>query len=318
MNTKRALRMKENKNRKKWKGILCILFIVIMLCSSTMAFAENLEMTTQCINTNSFLSDPWGTVGDAISNGFSNGVNALRFGDLYRRYGNFTVTLQMGKGAEVIGPSTIVSWIRVGENGNEYYDDNKLNEYVNNLASKYNSTETKDTFMTSYGYEISIPSTTYGWVLNQQATADSIRNALYAHQTQTINPVWAQTASNGSTYVEISLSNQQLFLYKDGQKILETNVVTGNTSLGRGTPAGYYTIKNKTRDTVLRGVDYASHVNYWMPFNGGIGLHDATWRSSFGGTIYQYDGSHGCVNMQLDAARITYENVSVGTPVILY
>ena len=225
MNTKRALRMKENKNRKKWKGILCILFIVIMLCSSTMAFAENLEMTTQCINTNSFLSDPWGTVGDAISNGFSNGVNALRFGDLYRRYGNFTVTLQMGKGAEVIGPSTIVSWIRVGENGNEYYDDNKLNEYVNNLASKYNSTETKDTFMTSYGYEISIPSTTYGWVLNQQATADSIRNALYAHQTQTINPVWAQTASNGSTYVEISLSNQQLFLYKDGQKI-DTSTVS--------------------------------------------------------------------------------------------
>ena len=312
------MKMKEKKIRKTWKGILCLVIIVMMLCGSTMVFAETGELTTQCIDANAFISDPWGTVGNAISNGISNGVNALRYGDLYRRYGDFSVTLQMGNGSEVIGPNTIVSWIRVSDNGNEYYDDGKLNEYASNLAAKYNSTETKNTFMTSYGYEISIPSTTYSWVLNQQATANAIRNALYAHQTQTIYPVWAQTAGNASTYVEISLTNQRLFLYKDGQQIMATDVVTGNTALGRGTPAGYYTIKSKARNTGLRGEGYASPVSYWMPFNGGIGLHDATWRGSFGGTIYQYDGSHGCVNMPLDKARIAYENVSVGTPVILY
>ena len=312
------MKMKEIKYRKTWKGILCFVIIVLMLCGNTMVFAETGVLTTQCIDANAFISDPWGAMGNVISNGIANGVNAIRYGDLYRRYGDFSITLQMGKGIETIGPSTIVSWIQIGESGNEYYDDGKLNEYVNSLAAKYNSTETKNTFMTSYGNEIAIPSTTYGWILNQQATANNIRNALYAHQTQTIDPVWVQTASNGSTYVEISLSNQRLFLYKDGQQVLVTDIVTGNTSLGRGTPAGYYTIKSKERNTVLRGVDYASHVNYWMPFNGGIGMHDATWRSTFGGTIYQYDGSHGCVNMQLDAARIVFENVSVGTPVILY
>ena len=239
--------MKEKKIRKTWKGILCLVVIVMMLCGSTMVFAETGELTTQCIDANAFISDPWGTVGNAISNGISNGVNALRYGDLYRRYGDFSVTLQMGNGSEVIGPNTIVSWIRVSDNGNEYYDDGKLNEYASNLAAKYNSTETKNTFMTSYGYEISIPSTTYSWVLNQQATANAIRNVLYAHQTQTIYPVWAQTAGNASTYVEISLTNQRLFLYKDGQQIMATDVVTGNTALGRGTPAGYYTIKSKSR-----------------------------------------------------------------------
>lgn len=310
--------MKEKKNRKTWKGFLCLVVVVMMLCSFTMVFAEAGELTTQCIDANEFIADPWGTVGNAISNGIESGVNVLRYGDLYRRYGDFTVTIQMGKGNEVLGPNTIVSWIRVSENGNEYYDDGKLNEYVNNLAAKYNSSETKNTFMTSYGYEISIPSTTYSWILNQQETVNIIRNALYAHQTQTINPVWTQMPANSSTYVEICLANQRLFLYKNGQQIMATDIVTGNVAQGRGTPAGYYTIKSKERNTVLRGVDYASHVNYWMPFNGGIGLHDATWRGRFGGNIYQYDGSHGCVNMPLDAARITYENVSVGTPVILY
>ena len=55
-----------------------------------------------------------------------------------------------------------------------------------------------------------------------------------------------------------------------------------------------------------------------MPFLGGYGLHDANWRSSFGGTIYYYDGSHGCVNLPSSAAKKIYNNVSVGTKVILY
>ena len=53
-----------------------------------------------------------------------------------------------------------------------------------------------------------------------------------------------------------------------------------------------------------------------MPFYGNIyGLHDATWRSYFGGTIYEYDGSHGCINMPLSVARRLYETIKVGTMV---
>lgn len=297
------------------RAILCLAVILSLLCSFAAASASTEELTTNCIDGAAFLSDPWGAVGDAISNGISTGVNALRYGDLYRRYGDFTVTLQMNNGAETIGADKIVSWIRVAENGNEYYDSQQIAAYVSELAGRYNTNSSS--FMTSYGYAIDIGGN-YGWQLNQTATANLIINTLYAHQTTTIYPVWSQTAANGSTYVEISIANQHLFLYKDGQRIMDTDVVTGNTSQGRSTPTGYFTIKSKQRNTTLVGEGYSSPVSYWMPFYGGVGLHDATWRGSFGGTIYQYDGSHGCVNMPLDAARIAYENVSVGTPVIVY
>ena len=55
-----------------------------------------------------------------------------------------------------------------------------------------------------------------------------------------------------------------------------------------------------------------------MPFNGGIGMHDATWRSSFGGTIYKTGGSHGCINLPHSVAKKIYENIQAGMPVICY
>lgn len=59
-------------------------------------------------------------------------------------------------------------------------------------------------------------------------------------------------------------------------------------------------------------------VTYWMPFFDGQGLHDATWRSSFGGSIYQTNGSHGCVNLPLDAAQRIYDSIDTGVAIILY
>lgn len=55
-----------------------------------------------------------------------------------------------------------------------------------------------------------------------------------------------------------------------------------------------------------------------MPFYGNVGIHDATWRSSFGGNIYKTDGSHGCVNAPLYLAKTIYANIESGTPVICY
>ncbi len=84
------------------------------------------------------------------------------------------------------------------------------------------------------------------------------------------------------------------------------------------TPEGIYAMTYKTRNAILRGRGYATHVNYWMPFNKGIGLHDATWRSKFGGEIYARSGSHGCVNLPLEAAKSIYEYVGKGFPVICH
>ena len=56
-------------------------------------------------------------------------------------------------------------------------------------------------------------------------------------------------------------------------------------------------LKNKIMDVPLVGDNYVTPVKYWMPFNGGIGLHDAVWQSAFGGERYKTKGSHGCVNL---------------------
>ncbi|WP_081674153.1 L,D-transpeptidase [Butyrivibrio sp. VCD2006] len=122
----------------------------------------------------------------------------------------------------------------------------------------------------------------------------------------------------GDEYILVDMGNQKLRYYKNGKLTIQYDIVTGNTSLGRGTPVGLYHVYNKRYHTILRGVDYASYVNYWLGVNKGIGIHDATWRKEFGGEIYKHSGSHGCINSPLDLMERLYELVDVGVPVLLY
>lgn len=126
---------------------------------------------------------------------------------------------------------------------------------------------------------------------------------------------------DNANHVDISIADQMLWFYKDGELLISSNIVSGQR-YKHGTPKGRYRIQWKTTDTFLRGRNddgskYKTHVNYWMPFNGAIGLHDATWRGSFGGSIYTYNGSHGCVNLPYSVARTIYKNIKVGTLVIV-
>ena len=122
----------------------------------------------------------------------------------------------------------------------------------------------------------------------------------------------------GSTYVEVDMTAQKLYYYEDGELVLETDVVTGNMRRRMGTPQGVNYVYNKQKNRVLRGPGYASPVSFWMPVKGNIGLHDAGWRSEFGGEIYRTGGSHGCINLPKDMASQLYEAVEVGTPVIMF
>ncbi len=137
-------------------------------------------------------------------------------------------------------------------------------------------------------------------------------------------PVYKQKAAShgendyGSTYVEINLTAQHLFFYKDGKLLVESDFVSGNESKGWSTPAGVFPLTYKQRDATLKGETYRTPVSYWMPFNGNIGLHDATWRSTFGGTIYKTSGSHGCVNLPPAVAKTIFENIAAGVPVLCY
>ena len=121
------------------------------------------------------------------------------------------------------------------------------------------------------------------------------------------------------TYVEVDMTNQKVYFYKDGKLLVSSSIVTGNVSTDHSTPAGVYKLKAKMTDTYLVGEDYRSHVDYWMPFIGNsVGLHDASWRRYFGGKIYETSGSHGCVNLPHNVAEKIFQNIDVGTPVIVF
>ena len=124
--------------------------------------------------------------------------------------------------------------------------------------------------------------------------------------------------SVGGTYVEISIKQQYMWLYIDRKLVCETDVVTGNDDGYCNTPTGYFSITSRARNTYLNGPGYSSFVNYWMGFYGGCGIHDASWRSSYGGNIYKGNGSHGCVNTPYSKVQKIYNNTGYGTPVIVY
>ena len=128
-----------------------------------------------------------------------------------------------------------------------------------------------------------------------------------------------QTPAYGmqGTYVFVSITNQMCTYFVDGEIVLETPVVTGTRGY-HDTPTGVFQILGKGMYVTLKGRDYKVKVTYWMAFLGSeFGLHSAEWRGYFGGDIYTYNGSHGCVNMPLSAAAELYSMIEYWTPVII-
>ena len=125
-------------------------------------------------------------------------------------------------------------------------------------------------------------------------------------------------AEVGDTYVEIDISDQHMWYVVDNDVYVSTPVVTGNYD-SMDTPTGIFSVQSMARDVSLVGAGYVSFVEYWIAFIGSsYGIHDASWRSRFGGSIYKGDGSHGCVNTPYDAVRKIYNHIDVGTPVVIH
>lgn len=122
----------------------------------------------------------------------------------------------------------------------------------------------------------------------------------------------------GNTYIEVSKNQQYMWVYVNGDLKVETSVVTGNYGTA-DTPSGFHKIWQIESPATLVGADYVTPVDYWMAFTyDGCGIHDATWRSSFGGNIYKGDGSHGCVNTPYSKVKAVYSYAYIGMPVIVY
>lgn len=238
-------------------------------------------------------------------------------------YVNTTITYEFGEHTEILDGDTIKNWLSVDQS-DVVLNEEAVQEYVSNLKKKYDTIFRSKEFQTSYGTKIVLKDGDYGWWMNYSAEAKELIEQLNAGQSGTRTPVYYQTAAQygkndyGNTYVEINLTAQHLFYYKDGKRMMESRFVSGKLSNGNQTPPGVYGITYKEQYAVLVGEDYETPVSYWMPFNKNIGLHDATWRSQFGSNFYKNNGSHGCINMPYSAAKELYGYIEKGTPVICY
>ena len=242
----------------------------------------------------------------------------------WNKYVHTTVTYRFGNRSEVLDGEKIHTWLVSDGQGGVSLDESKIGEYVSWLAQTYNTAYKPKSLKTSYGQTVTISKSVYGWKINQKEETEALKQLLLSCESQEREPVYSQTAAvhdendYGNTYVEINLTAQHLFFYKEGKLVVESDFVSGNESRGWSTPAGAYPLTYKQRNATLKGQNYATPVSYWMPFNGGIGMHDAYWRSSFGGKIYKTNGSHGCINLPPAVAKTVYENISAGMPVLCY
>ena len=203
-------------------------------------------------------------------------------------------------------------------------DEEQVAAYVAQMAKEYDTYGKKRKFVTTSGLTLTLPSGAYGWKTDRNAETEALIELILSGAVTEREPIytsqgWVKGEDDiGNSYVEINLTDQHLYLYIDGELILETDFVSGNVADGNSTPAGVFGLTYKTQNAILRGPDYETPVNYWMPFNGNIGMHDATWRRSFGGDIYLTNGSHGCINLPLKMAKTIYGYMSAGFPVICY
>lgn len=246
------------------------------------------------------------------------------------RYKDINITYVFGDQQEILPGLEAVKWIDGVSGSTVQVNQQKVAEYVKYLVDKYDTYGKPHTFTSTSGRQVSVNGD-YGWQINQAEEAVALTRMVQNGTNQTREPAYSRTAASrtgndfGTTYVEVDMGLQHIYMYENGTLIAEAPIVTGNVAKGWTTPEGLYTLYYKERDRVLRGpkradgtYSYESPVSYWMPFNGGIGLHDASWRGKFGGEIYKNNGSHGCINIPPKTAAVIYEHVYKGIPILCF
>lgn len=243
-------------------------------------------------------------------------------------YADIELTYCFGDQREVLDGKVVKDWLTYDKDGKVTVKDGAIKNYIAELAEKYDTYDKPRKFKTSDGSYVTVEGGNYGWKLDQGAEAEELTKRMEEEPHMERTPVFAQTAESwdngdmGDSYVEVDLTKQHLWMYKEGKLVIETDFVSGKMTRDRRTPPGVYKLYYKKSPAVLRsnkpGDSYESPVTFWMPFNGGIGFHDASWRGSFGGEIFWNSGSHGCINLPYKAAKTIYENIEKGYLVICF
>ncbi len=267
-----------------------------------------ITLSDECFEMPTVFSD------DATLNEFCNNLN---------KYCRAVITYEFGSDIVTVDGSVIKEWCDI-DNTSVELDAEKVREFVNSIARKYDTFGKTRTIRSHTGENVEISGGDYGWWMDRSTETSELIEQIKAGEKTTRTPVYFGKAAAygendwGDSYVEIDLTNQHLWVYSGGTVAEESDFVSGCVNKGRTTPVGSYAITYKERDATLVGENYSSPVKYWMPFNGNVGMHDASWRSEFGGELYVTNGSHGCINLPTDKAAKIFEIVEKGEAVFVY
>lgn len=252
---------------------------------------------------------------------------------------NFTkasITYTFGDETVTLDGSVIKDWLQFDDRGQLIRNDasfqQHIAEYVAQLAASHDTVGTEREFHTTSGRTVYVYGSAYGWQIDQGAEVAQLTQEIQSGTQIQRDPVYSMTANShgyndlGDTYIEVDLSDQHMYYYQYGALIFDSEIVSGNMSYAdRQTPSGIYTLYYKKSPDVLRGsqrpdgtYEYEQPVTYWMPFNGGVGFHDADWQPYFGGDRYLTGGSHGCINLPPSSAAVLYEIIDYGVPIVCF
>ncbi len=241
----------------------------------------------------------------------------------YNKYCKSEIIHTFGNQKEVLGWETIQDWLLLDDNTVKL-DETKVEEYVDALRRRYNTIYVNRSIVTTNGNTIQLPSNDYGYRIDRAKEIEQLIADITSNTTVEREPIYSHKGFHRDgrddvlgCYIEIDLTAQHIWLYKDYKLVVESDIVTGDPSY-QETQTGAFPIAFKKSPSVLSGETWNTEVKYWMPFHDGQGLHDATWRNKFGGEIYKTNGSHGCVNLPYHVAEKIYNTIEAGYPIFLY
>jgi hypothetical protein len=258
----------------------------------------------------------------------SDDPDLLKYQEKCKKYYSQEITYEIHTGDVTITPKELSKLIKF-KNDKLIVKKEAVDEYVLNLAYKYNTVGITRNFKTANGKMIKVEGGTYGYAIDLEKEAEQLTKDLKSRKNVKRKPIYAAEPyakgkdDIGDTFLEVNISSQTMYYVKDGKIAMSSPVVTGNVLSNHGTIPGVYSVAYLDRDATLKGRNadgskYESHVAYWMPFNDGQGFHDAPWRSAFGGSIYRGAGSHGCVNMPPANAKKLFNMIEAGYPVVVH
>lgn len=256
----------------------------------------------------------------------------LRLWEKIDRFQNCGIVYDMGDAAILLDPQILSGFILVGEDGQFLLDEkgelmlseSGIREFIDRLCGTYDTVGKSRVFHATRGENVTVEGGTYGSILDGEAEFAYLKEALTEGRSEVHMPAYLQCGyargaeDIGDTYIEVDMTEQKLYYYEAGELLLETDIVTGNIGRKWGTPSGVNYVYAMQKNRILRGRDYASHVKFWVPVKGNIGIHDASWRKEFGGEIYKKSGSHGCINVPPDRMEELFSYLEIGVPVVMF